>query len=103
VPCPPAPPAVVDELLEELLVPDPPDPVVVEPAVVDVEPVTPALPLVLPDFGTEFVSPSAHAPKHAPKTPIANAPKANHFPPRPSLIMTSRKRRAFPFARHARN
>jgi hypothetical protein len=58
---------------------------------------------LLPDFGTEFVSSSAHAPNHALEIPMANAPKANHFPPRRSFIMTSRERCAFPCAQRARN
>jgi hypothetical protein len=116
VPCPP-PPAATDDvlvvpvlvvpllvvpLLVELVVPDPLDPVVAEPAAV-VELVEPALPVLLPDFGTEFVSSPEQAPKHALKTPIASAPRANHFLPCRSLIMTSRKRHAFPCARRTRN
>jgi len=94
---------VVDNVVELLVDADPPEPVVVELVPVGVEPVAPALPPLLPDFGTEFVSSSAHAPKHAPKTPIANAPKANHFPPRPLFIMSSRDVARFPARDDARN
>jgi hypothetical protein len=76
------PPEATEELLDELdelvLVVDPLKPVVVENVPLDVEPVTPALPPVRFAFGAELGSSVAHAPKHAPKTPIVHAPNKSH-------------------------
>jgi hypothetical protein len=81
---------VVDALVELLV--EPPVPLVVEVALVDVVlvevEVDPPVPAAPPRFvfGTEFVSSPEHAPKHALDTPIANTPQARQLL-RPSRII----------------